>query len=249
MRNPTLVQNKMTAARSHKLGNLGELWAEEALTDNGFTSVENLNNKHRNHGYADIYAERAGERYVVSVKTRNKLKASGILNKDYNLSSSGNHYALAEVAENTKQAKAAWIAISVEETTFNAYFGLLTDLNGKNTIPMTEEAVSSYQCLARDKPHDLDYTQIKNVYDDVVPMTPELELDTFAVGYPIVTAWIKSGGWVEIGTDHNVRSFIRALDEGGMVWEGAPQYPTMASAFKALDAGIALFVEAQNIKL
>jgi len=46
-----------------------------------------------------------------------------------------------------------------------------------------------------------------------------------------------------------VRSFIRALDEGGMVWEGATQYPTVDAAFKALDSGIAIFIKEQGIKL
>ena len=54
---------------------------------------------------------------------------------------------------------------------------------------------------------------------------------------------------MEIGTDYNVQSFIRALDEGGMIWEGETQYPTMDAAFQALDAGIAVFVKEQGINL
>ena len=172
MKNNALVQNKATAARSHNLGDIGEQWAEVILSRNGFTNIENLNNKRKNHGYADIYAEKDGKRYVISVKTRNKMRASSkkrpkaTPNDSYNLSSLGNHYALAKLAEEARQAKAAWIAITVETAVFNVYFGLLTDLNGKNNISMTERATSKYQCLAKNEPHGLDYSQIENVYDE-----------------------------------------------------------------------------------
>ncbi len=168
-RNYVRVQNKATAARSHKLGKIGEQWAEALLARNGFTNVQSLNAERSNHSYADIYAEKDGGRYVISVKTRNKLQVSGALNGSYNLSSLGNHYDLAVLAENARQAKAAWIAIAVEERVFSAYFGLLADLNGKNGIPMTEDATSDYQCLAKNEPHGLDYSQIKNVYEDAAP--------------------------------------------------------------------------------
>lgn len=246
-RNYTRVLDKATAVRSHRLGRIGEEWAETLLVRNGFTHVHNLNVKQANHSYADIYAEKDGQKYVISVKTRNKLQAGGTLNGLYNLSSLGNHYETAAMAESSLGAKAAWIAIAVEEGVFSAYFGLLIDLNGKNGIPMTETAVSKYQCLAKSEPHQLDYSQIKNVYDDVIPATQEV--DVFAIAYPVVTAWIRNGGWIELGTDHNVRSFIRALDEGGIVWEGVHEYPTVDAAFKALNAGIALFIKEQGINL
>jgi hypothetical protein len=38
--------------------------------------------------------------------------------------------------------------------------------------------------------------------------------------YPTVARRVMEYGWIEIGQDHMSRSFIRALDEGGMVWEG-----------------------------
>ena len=37
--------------------------------------------------------------------------------------------------------------------------------------------------------------------------------------YPNITRWLTHG-WIEIGEDEYSKSFIRALDEGGMVWEG-----------------------------
>lgn len=44
---------------------------------------------------------------------------------------------------------------------------------------------------------------------------------------------------IEIGQSGGLRSFVRALDEGGMVWEGKIKYRTMDEALQALKNGIA----------
>lgn len=71
--------------------------------------------------------------------------------------------------------------------------------------------------------------------------------DAFAGRYPHVARWLQHGyveiGWLESGTD----SFVRALDMGGMVWEGAPTYPSLDDALAALDAGVAAFMAEQGI--
>ena len=68
--------------------------------------------------------------------------------------------------------------------------------------------------------------------------------DTFAAAYPFVARWVnEEEGWFEIGSDEYSTSFVRALHQGGMVWEGEPSYPTMDAAFAALDAGIAEWLE------
>lgn len=56
--------------------------------------------------------------------------------------------------------------------------------------------------------------------------------------YPHIARWVKTQGWVEIGPDAYRSSFVRALDEGGMVWEGTADYPTLDDAFRALDAAL-----------
>ena len=56
--------------------------------------------------------------------------------------------------------------------------------------------------------------------------------------YPHLARWVDADGWVEIGHDDFSRSFVRALNEGGTIWEGATSYPTLAAALAALDAGI-----------
>jgi hypothetical protein len=59
--------------------------------------------------------------------------------------------------------------------------------------------------------------------------------------YPHITRWVKTQGWIEIGEDEYSRSFVRALDIGGMVWEGQEQseYATIDAMLRALEEGLA----------
>ena len=61
--------------------------------------------------------------------------------------------------------------------------------------------------------------------------------------FPHLTAWVKTHGWIEIGYDDAQRSFIRALDSGGMVWEGRMAYATLESALQALDDAMAAWMK------
>ncbi len=68
--------------------------------------------------------------------------------------------------------------------------------------------------------------------------------DTFAAAYPHIERWVyEEGGWIELGSDEFSRSFIRALNAGGLIWEGADDYPTVDAAFADADAGIAEWLE------
>jgi hypothetical protein len=64
---------------------------------------------------------------------------------------------------------------------------------------------------------------------------------SFEQSYPRITLWVKTQGWIEIGQDEYSRSFVRALDGGGMVWEGQEQgeYTTMDAMLQALESGLA----------
>jgi hypothetical protein len=66
--------------------------------------------------------------------------------------------------------------------------------------------------------------------------------DSLETRYPNIAAWVQDG-WIEIGRDDYSRSFVRALDIGGMVWEGEAEYPTLDAALHALDAGIAAWLD------
>jgi hypothetical protein len=65
---------------------------------------------------------------------------------------------------------------------------------------------------------------------------------SFEERYPHVTSWVQDG-WIEIGHDDCGRPFLRAMDIGGLVWEGDGPYPTMDDALGALDDGIGAWLE------
>ena len=54
----------------------------------------------------------------------------------------------------------------------------------------------------------------------------------------------QAQGWIEVGYDEASRSFVRALDIGGMVWEGAPSYPSLDEALRALDIALGEWLQA-----
>ncbi|MEL7123637.1 MAG: hypothetical protein AAFO07_29615 [Bacteroidota bacterium] len=41
----------------------------------------------------------------------------------------------------------------------------------------------------------------------------------FLESYPNLSWWIKSIGWIVLGSDDYSNSWLRVLDEGGMCWE------------------------------
>jgi hypothetical protein len=71
---------------------------------------------------------------------------------------------------------------------------------------------------------------------------PEPAGDSFEARYPHIASWVQDG-WIEMGRDDCDRSFVRALDIGGLVWEGDGPYASIDEALRALDAGIAAWLE------
>ena len=57
--------------------------------------------------------------------------------------------------------------------------------------------------------------------------------------YPSIARWVQSYGWIEMGDDGQSSSFVRALDEGGTVWESDEGETTLDEALNALEAGLA----------
>ena len=87
-----------------------------------------------NETFADIVCEKDGEKYVVSVKARNKFQKNGKLNTRYNLGK--NVYEKALVSEKKYKAKACWMAIQFDRNSFSIYFGQLKELNSSRAIPV-----------------------------------------------------------------------------------------------------------------
>ncbi len=72
-------------------------------------------------------------------------------------------------------------------------------------------------------------------------LAPAPDPTSIAGRYPHLASWVQDG-YVEIGRSDWTRSFVRALDEGGMVWEGDASYRSVDEALAALDAGIAAWL-------
>ena len=68
-------------------------------------------------------------------------------------------------------------------------------------------------------------------------------MTNFSSTYPNIAAWTESHGWIEIGQDEESQSFIRVLDEGGMVWEGKSKYKSVDAAFDDLEAVLEKIIE------
>lgn len=66
---------------------------------------------------------------------------------------------------------------------------------------------------------------------------------SFEENYPNITHWVRSQGWIELGRDHYSSSVVRALDEGGLVWEGSAHYETVDEALDALENALAEWME------
>lgn len=79
------------------------------------------------------------------------------------------------------------------------------------------------------------------------PEGSDTRLSPFEQAHPHVARWVTSQGWIEIGHDDGSRSFVRALDIGGMVWEGERSYQSIDEAFQALEDGLAECMRQQRI--
>lgn len=72
--------------------------------------------------------------------------------------------------------------------------------------------------------------------------------DSFARQYPHIDKWGFAYGWIELGSDDYSASFIRALDTGGMVWEGQPFYDSMEEALADLERGLAAWMQENRME-
>ncbi len=73
-----------------------------------------------------------------------------------------------------------------------------------------------------------------------------IDTSAFDKAYPNIAQWVKDYGWIEIGQDHYSNSLIRALDEGGMIWESSEDYGTIDEAMQALEEALADWIR-ENI--
>ena len=152
---------KKEAGRKKSLGELGELFGIKALVDNKFEKIVNLNDIKMNYPFADLYAEKGGKKYVISIKARNKYQKNGTLNSRYKLGS--NTYSKAKYAAKEKDAEAYWMAVQFDKKTVSIYFGSLAELNQSNGIPIRKcENGTVGECLVKEKRHYFDFSYFDN---------------------------------------------------------------------------------------
>ncbi len=155
-------------SRCRNLGKIGEKKLAIALLSSaGFKEITDVNITYReNFPFADLTAVRNGEKYVISVKSRNKyVKNSDTkINDRYKLSSHPNQLPrLVQEAVRLLGGIPAFVAIITEprKNTFSGYFGELSILRGNAVIPMRTPDLD-YECLGKDLVSDIDLSDLKN---------------------------------------------------------------------------------------
>jgi hypothetical protein len=73
---------------------------------------------------------------------------------------------------------------------------------------------------------------------------------SFEKSYPHIAHFVDAIGWIEVEYDDEspLTSFIRAIDPGGMVWEGKDAYQTLDEAFQDVEEGLARWMREQGIE-
>jgi hypothetical protein len=67
--------------------------------------------------------------------------------------------------------------------------------------------------------------------------------NSFEADYPAIAEWVDSFGWLELGNDGQSDSLIRALDEGGLIWESKKKHKTLDEALRACEQALAEWIE------
>jgi hypothetical protein len=166
-----------TAGRARRIGILGEKLAESQLLAHDFTNVRNLNRTLRmNHPGADLYAERNGIGFWISVKARNKYTEGAKLNDRYKIDPE-ELLSLAECRARKPGSRTACVAVSFVMSersalggepprSYSCYLAPL-DLTGGNGILMRPRHLATYQCLALNEtiPLTEDVSDLENRYE------------------------------------------------------------------------------------
>jgi hypothetical protein len=152
------------------IGNWGEENGIKLLKKNGFTNIKDLNEVVHNFPVFDLLAQKNGDWYAFSSKTRNKYQPSdGKLNRQYNiLQRTKSRYKLNKALGLIKEkfgiddVKKYWIACPIDynQKTQTFYYGNLEDIKDwKNLlsedtyigVKMNDEVLKTYSVLGKAK--------------------------------------------------------------------------------------------------
>ena len=67
---------------------------------------------------------------------------------------------------------------------------------------------------------------------------PPIKNKPVAEKYPCMARWLAGHGTIEFGPWHHTASFVRVLDEGGLVWKGKRRYPSLDAAMADCEGGV-----------
>jgi hypothetical protein len=68
----------------------------------------------------------------------------------------------------------------------------------------------------------------------------------FEQTYPALSRWVQGAGWLELGRVDWSPSWLRVLDEGGLVWEGGTAAETLSAALAEAEAAVAQWFRANS---
>lgn len=64
--------------------------------------------------------------------------------------------------------------------------------------------------------------------------------------YPHIAEWVKTQGWIELGSDGMSDSWARAIDEGGVVWEGGDPAQSLDDVLQEMDGALGRWLSATS---
>ena len=154
------MNEKKEARRKKSLGELGELFAIKALVDQQFDRIRNLNDTKNNYPFFDLAAEKNGEKYLITVKARNKYQKDRTVNTSYKLGKDPQGHAEAEKA---RGITACWIAVQFDSMDYSLYFGKIEALGSRTRIPMDGKiTVEVGELWVKNKRHFMDWDYFTN---------------------------------------------------------------------------------------
>ncbi len=170
MYDPSKRHVELTATEGRRfktLGDIGESLAFEILNSNHFNDIVDLNECKVNFPFADFSAVKGNYHYLISVKARNKYERSGKLNSRYKLGSKVyEHIDALLKRDEYRNFIPAWLAISIEIETYDAFFGTIDQLKGGRGINMSPKATQNYEELALGVKHNYDFADFGNIYSE-----------------------------------------------------------------------------------
>ena len=67
---------------------------------------------------------------------------------------------------------------------------------------------------------------------------PPMKNKPAAEKYPCMARWLAGHGTIEFGPCHHTASFVRVLDEGGLIWKDKRRYTSLDAAMADCEGAV-----------